>query len=505
MATEEIEIKIKSDIKEVNKESSEMIDNFGFFGVTIGDVKDKFKDMAKIMLTQLKAIGLQAKLAAVSFRQMFGGQMLRGAKNLFQVIKTGIAATGIGLFVVAFGSLVSFFAKTKDGAEKFEVALKSVGAAVSVIIDRISNFGRIVSKVFTGKLSLGEALTETKENFKGVTQEIKEEVKATNTLVKANQKLRDAQRDLNVETAQSVAFIEQQKLIAEDVTKSFEEREEAAVKAFTKEKELEDKRIKLAEEAVRLKQQEVDMSESTAEDLDELAELEIQLANIKQEAAGRQISLNNFLNGLRKEQADQIQAEKDEEKKRQEEEEAEEKRKAEEKKKQEDADRAEKLKKEKEAADREIAIADAVQSAKLNLTKQAFGALGQLAGENEELSKGIAVAETIFNTQQGIMAAMGATSVADKLLPFPVRLANALLVGAMGANSIRTILSTKRGSAGGASGGAVSASTPAPQMMSGSFDLGAIEEPEPVQAFVVTDDMTNSQDKLATIRRRSTI
>lgn len=477
MATEEINLKVKSDISETTKDAKGLVSEFEVMGVSLNSVKNSF---AKIIPT---------------------------AKAMFGSIKAGLISTGIGAFVVAIGSLVSFFLNTKDGAEKLEVALKSVGAAVNVIVDRVSNFGRIVSKVFTGKLSLGEALTETKENFKGVTQEIKEEVKATNTLVKANHKLRDAQRDLNVETAQSVAFIEQQKLIAEDVTKSFEEREEAATKAFAKEKELEDKRIKLAEEAVRLKQEEVNMSESTAEDLDELAELEIQLANIKQEAAGRQISLNNFLNGLRKEQADQIQAEKDEEKKRQDEEEAQNKKKEEIKKKLEDEARAIKLKKEKEAADEQIAIAKAVEDAKVNLTKQAFGVLGQLAGENENLSKGIAVAETIFNTQQGIMAAMAATSVADKLLPFPVRLANALLVGVMGANSIRTILSTKRGSGGGASGGAVASGggTPAPQMVSGAFDLSGVEKPEPVQAFVVTDDMTDSQDKLATIRRRATI
>jgi hypothetical protein len=30
-------------------------------------------------------------------------------------------------------------------------------------------------------------------------------------------------------------------------------------------------------------------------------------------------------------------------------------------------------------------------------------------------------------------------------------------------------------------------------------------EPDPIQAYVVTDDMTNSQNKLAQIRRRATI
>jgi hypothetical protein len=47
--------------------------------------------------------------------------------------------------------------------------------------------------------------------------------------------------------------------------------------------------------------------------------------------------------------------------------------------------------------------------------------------------------------------------------------------------------------------------TPAPQMMSGAFDLTGGIAPDPVRAFVVADEMTNSQDQLANIRRRATI
>ena len=42
-------------------------------------------------------------------------------------------------------------------------------------------------------------------------------------------------------------------------------------------------------------------------------------------------------------------------------------------------------------------------------------------------------------------------------------------------------------------------------MMSGAFELGGGMAPEPVKAFVVTDEMTNSQNQLANIRRRATI
>ena len=43
------------------------------------------------------------------------------------------------------------------------------------------------------------------------------------------------------------------------------------------------------------------------------------------------------------------------------------------------------------------------------------------------------------------------------------------------------------------------------QLASGAFTLGGGLEPEPARAFVVSDDITNSQNKLANIRRRATI
>ena len=159
----------------------------------------------------------------------------------------------------------------------------------------------------------------------------------------------------------------------------------------------------------------------------------------------------------------------------------------------------------KETEKEKIDIAKAVEKAKLDIVKKGFGVANALAGENVEAGKAIAVAETIFNTQQGIMAAMGATSVADKLLPFPVRLANAIGVGLMGANAIKTILSTSPGSGASTGTPTASAQSPAPQMMSGAFQLEGGEEVEPTRAYVVSDDITNNQNKLAIIRRRATI
>ncbi len=76
-----LEAEIKSNIGKVSKETKELTNDFGAFGITIGGIKDKFKDVAKIMNNGLKQVALQAKLAGVGFKQMFSGQIIGGAKN----------------------------------------------------------------------------------------------------------------------------------------------------------------------------------------------------------------------------------------------------------------------------------------------------------------------------------------------------------------------------------------------------------------------------------------
>jgi len=157
----------------------------------------------------------------------------------------------------------------------------------------------------------------------------------------------------------------------------------------------------------------------------------------------------------------------------------------------------------KAASDKELARDKAVNDAKVGLASNALGAMAALAGDNVEAGKAIAVAQTIFATQQAIMSALsgGGTDIA---LPYWIRLGNAISAGIMGAASIKTILTTDPGNLGAATKG-VSATPPAPEMMSGAFELTGGQEVEPVQAYVVSDDITNNQNKLAVIRRRATI
>ena len=121
------------------------------------------------------------------------------------------------------------------------------------------------------------------------------------------------------------------------------------------------------------------------------------------------------------------------------------------------------------------------------------GALSALAGDN----KALAIASAVIDTYVGANKAFAQGGVAG--------FATGAAVIAAGLNNVRTIMATDVPSSGGGGGSVAAPSTPAPQMMSGAFDISGGVAPEATKAFVVTDEMSNSQNQLANIRRRATI
>ena len=140
----------------------------------------------------------------------------------------------------------------------------------------------------------------------------------------------------------------------------------------------------------------------------------------------------------------------------------------------------------------------------------AIGALGGLMEEGSAAQKATALTEIAVNTGVGFVQGLNiakksaAATGPGAALAFPIFYATQIAAVLGAAAQAKTIL--------GAGGGTTPPSTtspgtttPAPQMMSGAFELGGGVKPEPMKAFVVTDEMSNSQSQLANIRRRATI
>ena len=171
---------------------------------------------------------------------------------------------------------------------------------------------------------------------------------------------------------------------------------------------------------------------------------------------------------------------------------------------------AEQIRIKKEGADKDKAIEKSKKDMQFDMANQGLQIIANAAGEGTALAKAAAIAQATISGVQGVQNAftsananIGAT--AGSFGAYPVTMA--ALAGTFAAMNIAKIASG--GGGGGAtppsSPTATAAQTPAPQMMSGNFDISGGVAPEPIKAFVLTDEMSNSQNQLANIRRRATI
>ena len=492
MAKEVLEMEVKSNIGEVTKgtkeltnEASNAVGEFQVMGVSLNGVKKAFAS------------------AAVTAKGMFGS------------IKAGLISTGIGAFVVLIGSLVSYFTNTKRGADQLSQAFTAVGATVDVLTDRFSRMGEVLTLVFSGEFK--KAGEVAKGIFSGITAEIGKEVNAMVDLKKRTQELRDADNEFMIQKAATRQEIEKARLNAEDETKSAKERLDALKTALTLEEKTTNRELELARERLAIQKEEMALSENSAEDEERLAQLKVELIETETASVKMRRRVVTEVNALEREiYSESSQRLKDRQ----------------------DAD-AEILKNldlmlettvdinneiiqsDNKELDNYLAnnekrkkSDEAMKVAKLGVTSAiggAMGALGNLMAEGTAAAKTAALAEIAISTGVGLIQGLDIAQKSAKAagpaaaLAFPLFYATQLAAVLGAAAQAKTILGA--GAGGGAGGGAASApaAQPAPQMMSGAFDISGGVAPEATKAYVVTDEMSNSQNQLANIRRRATI
>lgn len=235
------------------------------------------------------------------FSDMTGGIMK--VVRSFKTLKGAIAATGIGLLVVAIGTLIEYFRSSEEGSKKLQVAMtalklifaeisewaqnigekiawafenpmeaiKELGQAiVDNIVERfksaievigflseafmnlfkgefeaawesVKNAGEELVDVFTGVDGTVNKVTESVNQFANT---VRTAVKTAEDMVTAQRALRAEQRALTQENAELNKQLEVNQKIAEDTTRSYDERKAAL-------EEVGKAQVKLAENAAR--------------------------------------------------------------------------------------------------------------------------------------------------------------------------------------------------------------------------------------------------------------
>jgi len=240
--------------------------------------------------------------AITGLRNIKGG-LLNAVKG-FKSLKVAIAATGIGLLVIAFGSLISFFTKTQRGADKLKKVMDGLGAAMAVITDRISGIGEAIALFFSGKPS--EAFDKLKESVSGVTEEIIKETKAAYELAGALQAVEDKEIGLIESTAKRRKEISRLRLVTEDENKTYKERIAALDEAIRIEGEILQEQLDIAKERARISQEQVDLGESERDEIRANAQLQAQVSELEERSLQFSRSIFTRRNALiRQEQAEQ--------------------------------------------------------------------------------------------------------------------------------------------------------------------------------------------------------
>jgi len=497
--TETATFNVDSNLGDVSKDAKNAAGNLSVMGISLNTVKAGFKS------------------ASASAKLMFGS------------VKAGLISTGIGAFVLLIVGLIQYFKDSEEGASKFKQITAQLGVVIGNVTDIVSNLGKSFFALVTGDIKgFKMGLDEVTEGVKNFGETTRKEMAQANQLEKDRLALQKFERVAIVEKAKTEKDMMELRLKARDFEKfAAEERLEFMREANKLAAEQLEKDLHVAKEKLRFQVEENSFSKSSQANLDAEANLQAAVFNLersnfserkrlkseeqaivkeiaasnKKIAADRQKIIDDEFAALVKLNAERFKG-------------------------------IEKLVDVTVKANEELILSDnsvldnylannekrkqsdeAMKVAKLGVTSAiggAISALGNLMAEGTASSKAAALAEIAISTGVGIVQGLDIAQKSAKAagpaaaLAFPLFYATQLAAVLGAAAKAKSVM----GAGGGVDNVTVPSTTssiPAPQMMSGAFDLSGGVAPDPVQAFVLTDEMTNSQNQLANIRRRATI
>lgn len=317
-------------LKGAEEETQRYYRNVGNYKEAIMEAADAnipFVQQINVMITSLS--GVNSYLSGVKAEMLAVSATTTGWIKVLKLLKVALVGTGIGVLLIALGSLVSWFTKTQKGVEAANKIMGALGATVNVLIDRASKLGSALVNLFTGNFK--QAGKDAKAIFSGIGKEIEEETKQAWKLAEVLNEIDKKEVMLSMSRAANRAEIERLKKAADDQTLSTQERIKAAENAY----ELEKKDLKIqtdlakarianmlgytdvTEEALKTIEDlqngaitadeaigKIGLSESTIEDLRNLSEEVNHLSELEEDSYGRQTEQQNTLNSIRQEGAD---------------------------------------------------------------------------------------------------------------------------------------------------------------------------------------------------------
>ncbi|MVM36087.1 hypothetical protein GO755_39100, partial [Spirosoma sp. HMF4905] len=327
---------LQKSIKEKSDAYKQLYSEIGKDNLNVGNYADTILNATQA--TQ----GFAGKINDLKSNLQTAKQGFEAAKFGLTGLKGAIAATGIGLLLIALNTLYTYLTKTKAGMEFVEKSTRAVGVVVEFFTDKVASVGKVIFEAFSKPgeaiMALGNLIKDNLINrftsfgvildsienrdfeklrdgllqlFTGVTNaggrvaavagQIQTAIDANEALHDSLKKLEDDERALGVARAKSNAEINQQKFTASDVTKAIEDRIAAAKRAFEIENNITQKQIALEQKRIDLIHKEGKLNKEGPDD-DKLAEAQKRLYDLTAQSKSDQIKINNEINSLEKEQ-----------------------------------------------------------------------------------------------------------------------------------------------------------------------------------------------------------
>ena len=420
----------------------------------------------------------------------------KDSKGSFAMMQAGVRGVGLAFKAMGIGLIVAGFAKLGEMLQKNQAVIDKVNIASAVLGDVFTKIGTVIVSVVKSLGLLGKAVgkvlkgefTEAgnlaKESFNGVKEAVvgnnesfsdfiknaKEGAKATVeyaktiTNMKNEVKLAEAQQRRLQLTYQKDAEIQRQ--IRDDISLTMDERIAAneelgrvLEKQFAEEQALAQKRIDTAELELSRNKENIDLQIAKEDALTAMAELEERITS-------QQSEQKRNLNALEKERQDSLKKT---------------------------------VVVAKQTAKEEVKVTKMTQEAKEAIISGALGNIANALGESSKAGKGIAIAQALMDTYAGATKALAQGGIFGAI--------SAAGIVAAGLANVAKIKSTKpEGGGGGGGGGGSVPDTSVPQPL--SEPTGGISgvipnlenitgtgtgEQQPVQAFVVENDISNAQ------------
>jgi hypothetical protein len=351
MATEKV-IKLKVDNADAVKDVDQLT-------ASLNKTDDSAESVNKTLDSGTDALDKFTKGGVSAMKGLVSGA--RTAIATMTTLKGAIIATGIGALVVVVASLAAYFTQTERGGDKLNVIMGAMGAVIGKLTDVIIHLGEKIVSIFEnpkkaledfGKLlkenitnrvqglleyfpALGKAIgLVLKGQFKeagkvavdavakvglGV-ENITDKIGAAGeALVKFGKdaaaaaaegarisnilnEVEDAERELIVQRARANKQIIQARFIADDLTKSTEERIAAVQRASKLEDQVATKELKYARQKAQALKEQAAIAEVTDDQLIAIAEAQARVLDLEADSIRRQKRLQAELNSLRNEE-----------------------------------------------------------------------------------------------------------------------------------------------------------------------------------------------------------